>query len=60
VRHNAHAMTPPRDRPPAQLRDTSALAIGSAASGLLAYVFFALVTRALGSATAAPVSVLWA
>jgi O-antigen/teichoic acid export membrane protein len=53
-------MTPPRDRPPAPLRDTSALAIGSAASGLLAYVFFALVTRALGSAAAAPVSVLWA
>ena len=60
VRHNALAMTPPRDRPPAPLRDTSALAIGSAASGLLAYVFFALVTRALGSAAAAPVSVLWA
>ena len=36
------------------------LALGSAASGLLAYVFFATVTRSLGSAAAAPVSVLWA
>ena len=43
-----------------KLRDTSALAVGSATSGLLAYVFFALVTRALGSEGAAPVSVLWA
>ncbi len=47
-------------KPPHQLRDTSVLAIGSAVSGLLAYVFFALVTRALGSEGAAPVSVLWA
>lgn len=52
VRHNAFSMT--------KLRDTSALAIGSAVSGLLAYVFFALVTRALGPEAAAPVSVLWA
>ncbi len=29
-------------------------------SGVLAYVFFALVTRALGAETAAPVAVLWA
>jgi O-antigen/teichoic acid export membrane protein len=29
-------------------------------SGLLAYVFFALVTRALGATDAAPVAVLWA
>ena len=29
-------------------------------SGLLAYVFFALVTRALGAGPAAPVAVLWA
>lgn len=36
-----------------------ALALGSAISGLLAYVFFALVTRTIGSAVAAPVSVLW-
>jgi O-antigen/teichoic acid export membrane protein len=42
------------------LRDTSALAFGSVVSGLLAYVFFALVTRALGPVPAAPVSVLWA
>ena len=34
--------------PRSLLRDTSALAIGSVVSGLLAYVFFALVTRALG------------
>lgn len=43
-----------------RLRHTSALALGSAISGVLAYVFFALVTRALGSEAAAPVSVLWA
>lgn len=43
-----------------KFRDTSALAIGSVSSGLLAYVFFALVTRTLGSTAAAPVSVLWA
>ena len=46
--------------PRSLLRDTSALAIGSVVSGLLAYVFFALVTRALGPEPAAPVSVLWA
>jgi O-antigen/teichoic acid export membrane protein len=39
--------------------DTTALAAGSAANGLLAYVVFALSTRALGPAAAAPVSVLW-
>lgn len=43
-----------------RLRHTSALAAGSAVSGLLAYVFFAMVTHALGSVAAAPVSVLWA
>ena len=42
-----------------RIRHTSALAFGSAVSGLLAYVFFALVTRALGSEAAAPVAVLW-
>ena len=42
-----------------RLRDTSALAAGSAISGLLAYVFFALATRHLGAADAAAVSVLW-
>ena len=53
MRHNAPSMR-------TRLRDTSALAFGSAVSGLLAYVFFALVTRALGSEAAAPVAVLWA
>jgi O-antigen/teichoic acid export membrane protein len=41
-------------------RDSGVLAIGSVLNGLLAYVFFAIVTRALGAETAAPVSVLWA
>jgi len=36
------------------------LAVGSLVSGLLAYVFFALVARGLGAAQAAPVAVLWA
>lgn len=40
-------------------RDSSRLALGSAASGLLAYVFFALASRSLGADQAAPVSVLW-
>ncbi len=40
-------------------RDTRALALGSAAGGLLAYAVFALTTRALGAEAAAPVSVLW-
>jgi O-antigen/teichoic acid export membrane protein len=40
-------------------RGATALALGSAVSGLLAYVFFALVTRALGAEAAAPVAVLW-
>jgi O-antigen/teichoic acid export membrane protein len=40
-------------------RDSVVLAGGSAAAGLLAYVFFALVTRSLGAERAAPVSVLW-
>jgi O-antigen/teichoic acid export membrane protein len=43
----------------AHRRDTLALAAGTAANGLLAYVVFALTTRGLGSAQAAPVSVLW-
>jgi O-antigen/teichoic acid export membrane protein len=41
-------------------RDASALAAGSLVSGVLAYVFFAMVTRALGAEPAAPVAVLWA
>lgn len=40
-------------------RNTQALAIGSLTSGLLAYVFFVITTRALGATDAAPVSVLW-
>jgi len=43
----------------ARVRDTHALAAGSAVSGVLAYVFFVLATRALGATAAAPVSVLW-
>lgn len=41
-------------------RDATALAAGSLVSGVLAYVFFAAVTRALGAEVAAPVAVLWA
>jgi O-antigen/teichoic acid export membrane protein len=50
------------DQPPARTgrRETSALAVGSLVNGVLAYVFFALVTRALGAGPAAPVAVLWA
>lgn len=40
-------------------RDTTALALGSVISGLLAYLFFALSTRSLGAVAAAPVTVLW-
>lgn len=40
-------------------RSTTALATGSLVTGVLAYVFFAVTTRALGPETAAPVSVLW-
>jgi O-antigen/teichoic acid export membrane protein len=40
-------------------RNTIALAVGSAVSGVLAYLVFALTTRALGPTAAAPVSVLW-
>jgi O-antigen/teichoic acid export membrane protein len=43
----------------ASRRDARALAIGSAVSGLLAYLVFALTTRGLGAAQAGPVSVLW-
>lgn len=43
----------------ARKRDTSALAAGSAVNGLLAYLVFALTTRALGVEAAAPVAVLW-
>ncbi len=40
-------------------RTTASLAAGSVLSGLLAYVFFAVATRALGAEAAAPVAVLW-
>lgn len=40
-------------------RDSLALGLGSAFSGLLAYAYFSLATRALGAGAAAPVSVLW-
>jgi O-antigen/teichoic acid export membrane protein len=40
-------------------RDALALTAGSVVSGLLAYLLFALVTRGIGAAAAAPVSVLW-
>src|ERR1700704_4634073 len=40
-------------------RDTAFLAVGSSVSGVLAYVFFAIVARALGAEASAPVSVLW-
>ncbi len=42
-----------------RFRDTSLLASASVLTGLLAYAFFALSTRALGAEVAAPVSVLW-
>lgn len=50
-----HAHIPRRGR-----ADAGFLAAGSLVGGLLAYVFFALVIRALGAGPAAPVSVLWA
>lgn len=40
-------------------RDTTTLAVASLASGGLAYLVFAMTTRALGAEHAAPVSVLW-
>ena len=42
-----------------QRANTAALAAGSALSGLLAYLFFALATRTVGPVEAAPLSVLW-
>lgn len=41
-------------------RAAGLLTAGSLLNGLLAYVFFALVTRQLGAGPAAPVAVLWA
>ena len=50
----------PASAPSSARSGATALAIGSIVSGVLAYVFFAVVTRALGATEAAPVSVLWA
>jgi O-antigen/teichoic acid export membrane protein len=43
----------------ARARDARALALGSVLNGLLAYAFFVMATRALGSSDAAPVALLW-
>ncbi len=51
-------MSGSRHSPP-RTRATAALAAGSLLSGVLAYVVFALSTRALGAEAAAPVAVLW-
>lgn len=41
-------------------RGAGLLAVGAAVSGLLAYAFFATVTRRIGAGPAAPFAVLWA
>lgn len=41
-------------------RSSLVLAIGSAASGLLAFVYFAIVTHVVGADAAAPFAILWA
>lgn len=43
----------------AATRDGLALSLGSAVSGLLAYVFFAITTRTLGPTESSPIAVLW-
>lgn len=45
--------------PSSRSRAASGLAAGSVGAGVLAYVFFAASTRALGAEAAAPVAVLW-
>jgi O-antigen/teichoic acid export membrane protein len=50
---------PVSDEPAPRERVGTILAVGSGVGGLLAYVFFVLVTRALGAERAAPVSILW-
>jgi hypothetical protein len=45
--------------PSSRSRAASGLAAGSVGAGVLAYVFFATSTRALGAEDAAPVAVLW-
>lgn len=57
--NNPASMTSNAPRRRTRVGATAALAAGSILSGLLAYVFFALVTRGLGAEMAAPVSVLW-
>jgi O-antigen/teichoic acid export membrane protein len=57
VRHNLLSMTTNGGLRGA--RRTSGLAAGSVVGGILGYVCFALVTRALGAEAAAPVAVLW-
>ena len=52
--HDAHARTAEPLGTPRRWRSAPSV------SGLLAYVFFALVTRGLGAEPAAPVAVLWA
>jgi O-antigen/teichoic acid export membrane protein len=44
---------------PGRTRNPTVLAAGALTSGILAYGFFAVSTRALGAELAAPVSVLW-
>ncbi len=48
------------DRATGRRQGTVALAVGAAVSGLLAYAFFATVTRRLGAGPAAPFAMLWA
>ncbi|MGI8949897.1 MAG: hypothetical protein ACR2FV_18330 [Ornithinimicrobium sp.] len=50
----------PAPAPTRGRQDAGVLAAGSLVAGVLAYVFFALVTRTLGPGPAAPVAVLWA
>lgn len=58
-RPGSHSHRGDLDDPPRPARVAASLAAGTAANGLLAYAFFALVTRGLGAETAAPVAVLW-
>lgn len=52
-------MNEPSDIRRAPSRDAANLAVASLTSGVLAYVVFAVVTRALGPDGAAPVAVVW-
>ena len=44
---------------PSRSRAASGLAAGSVGAGVLAYVFFAASTRAVGATDAAPIAILW-